>query len=107
MPEVDILALGLATNIDADHGIWGETLYIGLADAAFKAQVLFGEVTPETLDACKRGNGMIILWPRGKGEIFTAATCEWVAGLIRQDDQVEQITRNVLNRFGKSKRQSR
>lgn len=103
VPEIDILAMGLATNIEADHGNWGETLYIGSADAAFKAQALFGEVTPETLDACKRGNGMIISWPRGKGEIFTAATCEWVAGLIRQDVQVEQITRNVLNRFGKSR----
>ena len=101
VPEIEILAMGLATNIEADHGVWGETLYIGSADAAFKAQVLFAEVTPETLDACKRGNGMIISWHRGKGEVFTAATCEWVAGLIRHDSQVEQITRNVLDKFGK------
>lgn len=101
VPEIEILAMGLATNIEADHGTWGETLYIGTADAAFNAQVLFGEVTPETLDACMRGNGMIISWHRGKGEIFTAATCEWVAGLIRRDSQVEQITRNVLNKLGK------
>ena len=102
VPEIEILAMGLATNIEADHGIWGETLYIGSADAAFKAQVLYGEATPETLDACKRGNGMIISWHRGKGEIFTAASCEWVAGLILRDVQVEQITRNVLNQFGMS-----
>ncbi|MCU9836877.1 hypothetical protein OEZ49_03775 [Ruegeria sp. WL0004] len=101
VPEIEILAMGLATNIEADHGTWGETLYIGTADAAFNAQVLFGEVTPETLDACMRGNGLIISWHRGKGEIFTAATCEWVAGLIRRDSQVEQITRNVLNKLGK------
>lgn len=107
VPEIEILAMGLATNIEADHNVWGETLYIGSADAAFKAQALFGEVTPETLDASKRGNGMIISWPRGKGEIFTAATCEWVAGLIRRDGQVEQITRNVLNRFGQSKWRAR
>lgn len=99
VPEIEILAVGLATNIEADHGVWGETLYIGSADAEFKARALYGEVTSETLDACKRGNGMIINWKRGKGEIFTAATCEWVAGLIRGDKQVEQITRNVLDRF--------
>jgi len=99
VPEIEILGMGLATNIEADHGVWGETLYIGTSDAAFKAQALFGEVTPETLDACKRGNGMIISWQRGKGEIFTAGTCEWVAGMIRNDGQVEQITRNVLDRF--------
>jgi len=100
VPEIEILGMGLATNIEDDHGQWGETLYIGAADATFKAQILFGEVTVQTLDAVKRGNGMIISWPRGKGEVFTAATCEWVAGLIRGDAQVEQVTRNVLNRFG-------
>ncbi len=101
VPDIEILGIGLAANVEADHGVWGETLYIGSADAEPKAQALFGEVTPETLDASKRGNGMIISWPRGKGEIVTAATCEWVAGLIRNDAQVEQITRNVLDRFGK------
>ena len=100
VPEIEILAMGLATNIEDDHGVWGETLYVGSADAAFKAQALCGEVTAETLDACKRGNGMIISWKRGKGEVFTAATCEWVAGLIRHDTQIEQITRNVLDKFG-------
>ena len=99
VPEIEILAMGLATNIEADHGISGETLYIGSADAAFKAQALFSTVSDETLDACHRGNGMMISWKRGKGEIFTAATCEWVAGLIRGDPQIERITRNVLNRF--------
>ena len=100
VPEITILAMGLATNIEADTGVWGETLHIGSADAAFKAQALFGAVTPETLDACSRGNGMIIHWQKGAGEIFTAATCEWVAGLIRRDPQVIAVTRNVLDRFG-------
>ena len=91
--------MGLAANVEADHGVWGETLYIGDADAEYKAQKIYGEATPETLDACQRGNGMIVSWKRGSGEVFTAATCEWVAGLIREDAQVEQVTRNVLNRF--------
>ena len=43
---------------------------------------------------------MIVSWRRGKGEIFTATTCEWVAGLIDGDSQVETVTRNVLDRFG-------
>ncbi len=100
IPDIQILAMGLATNIEVDHDVWGETLYIGAADAAFKATVLYGEVTPKTLDACTRGNGMIVSWKRGKGEIFTAATCEWIMGLTRRDSQVEKITRNVLDRFG-------
>ena len=70
------------------------------ADAAFKAQALFGEVTPETLAACARGNWMIVHWHKGAGEVFIAATCEWVAGLMRGDVQVITVTRNVLDRFG-------
>ena len=47
----------------ADHGIWGETLYIGVADAEWAAGALYGELTPETLDKVTRGNGLIIDWP--------------------------------------------
>lgn len=61
---------------------------------------LYGKVTPETLDACTRGNGMIVHWHKGAGEVFTAATCEWVAGLMRGDAQVIAVTRNVLDRLG-------
>ncbi|MTI01906.1 MULTISPECIES: N,N-dimethylformamidase beta subunit family domain-containing protein [Alphaproteobacteria] len=97
---IQILALGLATNVEPSHGVWGETAYIGDADAQFKAQAVFGEVTPETVDRSARGNGVIVHWVRGKGEVFNAATCEWVMGLTRRDWQVEQVTRNVLERFG-------
>ncbi len=96
---IEILGLALAANTEADHGVWGEQLYVGGADTAWKAETLYGEVTPETLERAGRGNGMIVHWLRGKGEVFTAATCEWVMGLTRHDPQVEQITRNVLNRF--------
>jgi hypothetical protein len=97
--EITILALGLATMAEADHEVWGEHLYVGSREVAWKASTLFGEITPETLERSKRGNGVMIHWPRGKGEVFTAATCEWVMGLTRGDFQVEQITRNVLTRF--------
>lgn len=99
VPEIEILALGLGTNVEADHGVWGETLYIGSAEAEWKAQALYGDLTPETLDRSTRGNGVIVHWPKGKGEVFTAATCEWIMGLSRGDSQIERITRNVLDRF--------
>jgi hypothetical protein len=35
--DITILAMGLATNIETDNRIWGETQYIGASDAAFKA----------------------------------------------------------------------
>ena len=58
-------------------------------------------MTAETLEKVTRGNGMIVSFPKGKGEVFTAATCEWVMGLARRDMQVERITRNVLDRFSR------
>ncbi len=66
-----------ARHLKPRNGVWGETPYIHTADFAFKAEAFYGEVAPETTDACRRGNGKIILWPRRMGEIYTAATCEW------------------------------
>jgi hypothetical protein len=42
---------------------------------------------------------MIVNFPKGKGEVFTAGSCEWVAGLLRADPMVERVTRNVLDRY--------
>ncbi len=101
--DIEILGFGLATMAEADHSVWGETLYIGNTDAAWKARALYGEVTPETLDRSSRGNGVLVYWPRGRGDVFTAATCEWVMGLTRGDRQVDRVTRNVLDRFGQER----
>ena len=42
---------------------------------------------------------MIVNFPRGKGEVFHAGSCEWVAGLLRRDAMVERVTANVLDRY--------
>lgn len=102
-PGLQILALGLATNIEANHAIWGETLYIGNSAASFLAKFVHGETTPDRVDLSSRGNGAIVHFHRGKGEVFTAGTCEWVMGLTRGDHQVERVTRNVLDRFGEER----
>ena len=93
-----ILALGLASVNEADHG-GNDKLFIGNDDAEFTARALHGAVTPQTVEHCKRGSGMIALFERGQGNVFTAGTCEWVAGLIDRDPQVERVTQNVLKRF--------
>lgn len=98
--EIEILAMGLATNVETDRAVWGETLYIGASDAEFRAKTLSGEITPETLATSSRGSGMMVSWRTGLGDVFASATCEWVMGLHRKDLQVEQVTRNVLDRFG-------
>lgn len=93
-----ILAMGLATLFEADHGN-GNKLFIGPEDAEFAAEVIYGGATPDNIDRCKRGSGMIALFEQGQGCVFTAGTCEWVAGLIDRDPQVESVTKNVLDRF--------
>ena len=99
-PEgLEILAMGLATTREEDHGNPGTDLFIGGDDARFKAMILHGEATPETVDRVTRGSGMIVVFSKGAGEVVHAGTCEWVAGLKARDATVERITRNVLDRF--------
>ena len=52
-------------------------------------------------------NGRIVNFPRGKGEVFHAGSCEWVAGLKRRDAMVERVTANVLDRYLGKGRQER
>jgi hypothetical protein len=53
----------------------------------------------ETVDKVKRGSGMIVCLDKGKGTVFNAGSCEWVAGLIARDPFIEKITSNVLTRL--------
>jgi len=76
-----------------------DALFVGDEDADFLAETLHGEASPETLARLDRGAGMIVHFPKGRGEVFHAGTTEWVAGLLRGDAAVERVTRNVLDRF--------
>ncbi len=97
---LEILALGLACNDEVARGGTDRAeLFLGSEDCAFRAEVLHGEVNPETMALASRGSGMIVHFHRGRGEVFHAGSVEWVAGLLRRDPQVEQVTRNVLKRF--------
>ena len=100
-PKINILAMGLATKLESGLSVWGQTEYIGTADAVSFAEALAGEATEEALDELTTGNGVMLHWHKGKGQVFNAATCEWVMGLARRDPQIERVTLNVLNRFGR------
>ena len=49
--------------------------------------------------AVERGAAMMAIMTAGKGTVFNAGCCNWVSGLIYGDSTIEQITRNVLDRF--------
>jgi len=96
-PEgIEILALGMASQVEEAPGV--APGWLNNEDAVFTAEALYGEATPETLERVKRGNGMIVNFPKGAGEVFHAGSCEWVAGLLRRDAMVERVTANVLDR---------
>jgi hypothetical protein len=99
-PEgLQILALGLSSTIEEGPTILPGKTFLGSEDAEYVASVLAGSTDAAAVEATKRGCGMIVNFHRGKGEVFHAGTCEWVAGLLRQDEMVMKVTRNVLDRF--------
>jgi hypothetical protein len=94
-----ILALGLARLRESTDDDNPETLFVGDDDARFLAETLHGNTSPDTLARVDRGSGMVVHFPKGRGEVFHAGTTEWVAGLLRRDAAIERVTRNVLDRF--------
>ena len=99
-PEgLQILALGMSSLKEESADIPADDQFLSGADAKFVAQTLVGDDSDAAVERVKRGAGMIVNFPRGKGEVFHAGSCEWVAGLKRQDAMVERVTANVLDRY--------
>jgi len=97
-PEgLQVLALGMASQVEENAEL--PAGFLNDEDGRFNAETLFGEPSDSNLEKVKRGNGMIVNFSRGKGEVFHAGSCEWVAGLLRRDAMVEKVTRNVLDRY--------
>ncbi len=91
-----IVGLSPATTLSHSTGPQDADSFIGTADAEEVALHVYGAVTPETVARASRGNGCMAEYRRGKGAVFNAASCEWVAGLIARERPVEQVTRNIL-----------
>jgi hypothetical protein len=98
-PEnVEIIAMGVAYNNEVMKGRRGEAAYYHDTTPRF-AELRYGAVNEETRDKASRGSGMMVTFTRGRGTVFHAGSCEWVAGLKRRDAATERVTRNVLDRF--------
>ena len=91
-----IVGLSPATTLSHSTGPQDADSFIGTADAEEVALHVYGEITPETVARASRGNGCMAEYRRGRGAVFNAASCEWVAGLIARERPVEQVTRNIL-----------
>lgn len=99
-PEgLEVLALGMSSLKEESADIPADDQFLSDADAKFVAETLIGNDGDVAVDRVKRGCGMIVNFPRGKGEVFHAGSCEWVAALLRGDAMVERVTANVLDRY--------
>jgi hypothetical protein len=94
--ELTIIAMSPATTLAHFSAGHEADAFIGTADAEEVAEVVYGGVTPETLARASHGNGMIAEYKRGKGAVLNAGSCEWVAGLIKNDPVVESVTLRIL-----------
>ncbi len=94
--DLTIVGLAPATTLAHSADAHDRDAFIGSEDAEELAMSLFGRVDEETLARVTHGNGAMAEYRRGKGAVFNAGSCEWVAGLIARDPAVEQVTRNVL-----------
>jgi hypothetical protein len=56
-------------------------------------------IYPRPPESRAYGSAVMASYSRGLGEGFNSGCCEWVSGLIRHDQSVCRITRNVLDRF--------
>ena len=97
--DLQILAMGLARNLEDGFGAEADALFVGDFDAKYFADLRFGSTDDASIKKVDRGSGMIVHFRKGKGEVIHAGTTEWIAGLIYRDPAIEQVTKNVLDRF--------
>jgi hypothetical protein len=98
-PAIQILAMAPAVLAEGRHAGEGFRYYIQDSDLNGLVRLITGATTEEGLAKYRYGAGMLVHMPRGKGEVVSAASCEWVMGLKRGDFFTQQITRNLLDRF--------
>jgi hypothetical protein len=96
---LQILALGLSSLKEEPLNVPLDDRFLSDDDAKFVAEIRVGDASDAAVNQIKRGAGMIVNFARGKGEVFHAGSCEWVAGLLRRDPLVERVTQNVLARY--------
>jgi hypothetical protein len=97
----DIEILAMAPAVLAEDHAHGEGFRFHIADGDLRGftRLMTGGEAPEALKRYRYGAGMVVAMAKGRGEVVTAASCEWVMGLKRRETFTEQITRNVLDRF--------
>jgi len=96
--NIEILAMSPAMLAEYERP--GEGVRYYLSDSDYEGLVSKMPQPPEVARARYRhGSGMVVAMEKGRGQVITAGSCEWVMGLRKRDPFTEAITRNVLMRM--------
>jgi hypothetical protein len=72
------------------------------SEIEFIASRLFDSRAPEAVERIAHGHAVLGTWTStGGGTVVTSGSTDWAHGLAGRDPQVEQITRNVLDRLSR------
>jgi len=65
------------------------------------AQVVFGEVTPETIARVSDNHAVLAMFtrPNGGGSVVNVGVTDWAFGIKHADPQVLRVTENILRRL--------
>jgi hypothetical protein len=96
---LEILAMAIVSPVETDKHHPLTRLFVGDLSAVRFAEMRYGNAHPESLDAARRGSGMVVAFKKGLGEVFHAGASEWVNGLRLKEPFTEAITRTVIKRF--------
>jgi hypothetical protein len=84
------------TTCEAPAALWASLEPPG--ELEFITERLFGDTSPENIAKVAHGNTVMGCFTRGKGTVFNVGSTDWVYGLDA-DAQIQQVTRNVLDRL--------
>ena len=72
------------------------------SELEFHAYRLFGTDEPEATDRLANGHAVLGTYTSAAGGVVVTTGCtDWAQGLAARDRQVEQVTRNLLDRLGR------
>jgi len=64
-------------------------------------ELLFDSRDPADVERIAHGHAVLGTYTSsGGGTVVTSGSTDWAHGLVGRDEQVEQITRNLLDRLG-------
>jgi hypothetical protein len=71
------------------------------SELEYIASRVFGTRDPDAMDLIRYGHAVLGAYTNDAGStVVTSGSTDWAHGLAERDPQIEQITRNVLNRLG-------